>query len=940
MGLMNRIFRLLFFVCFPVFAWGGNVKGILTDKVSGEPLSGASVQIKPSGKGTVCGIDGSYQINNLPEGAYTLTFKYLSYKTLEVEITITNSTTITKDVVMEPVGKMLGEINVKANFKDGSEQQARNQEKTADQQMNIISARAIQLLPDITVANVLQRVSGVAVQRDATGEARYAIIRGMDKRYNTTTVNGVKIPSPDDKARYVPMDIFPAEILERLEVVKSLTPDLEADAIGGIMNMVLKHAPDHLEIHASAATGVNQTLLDRSYTSFNSADMKSQDPYKANGPTYVASDKDFPRSAMVLDNKAVMPNGMASLSIGNRFGKDKKFGALFSGSFQNTYKGSSSIFFKPSALPDINNVAQFTDLEVYKYDKQQTRTGLNGLLNYDLNSKNSLVLYGLFVQLNEKEVRNVIDTAVSIQRTGAGTGPVDITSRSAIRKQQISSISMKGNHLINKRFSADWILNYNRAQRLVPDMTELHTSTGVERDGSGNLAVNPEFIKNVHHSWETTTEQDQQGFLNLHYLLPIAGKDVEIIGGGMYRHKTRDNYFNEYLLNGKHLFGNIQTDTLIIDNGYLQGTQPHNYLTYTATENISAAYAEAKFMLGAKLQVLAGARVEHTYQHYNMAQDPNVVVGQNGTYNYTDILPGLHFKYLLNRNTNIRFSYFESITRPALFELTPYVFSGEEFNETGNYSLKHSTAHNLDLRYEWFKKGQDQILIGAFYKHILNPIEYSLDAPAGPSALVLRPTNPFGVVNGDTVHRADNFGLELQATKFFHYFGVSVNYTYTNSTIHAMVVDYHTDPVTSAYLKDNVVITRPMQGQSAHIGNLSFLYKNPIIGFDAQLAFAYTGDKIAFLSNFKDLNYWQKGITLLDLSFEQRLHKRLSIYAKVNNLLNTPTIVELRQDKTRFVSTAPGNYYQLPYQDLPNSVIVRKELFGQNYLLGIRFRLD
>ena len=107
----------------------------------------------------------------------------------------------------------------------------------------MVSAKSMQLSPDLNVANVLQRVSGVTMERDNSGEAQYAILRGMDKRYNYTLVNGVKIPSPDNKNRYVPLNIFPSELLDRLEVTKSLTADMEGDAAGGAVNMVMKDAP-------------------------------------------------------------------------------------------------------------------------------------------------------------------------------------------------------------------------------------------------------------------------------------------------------------------------------------------------------------------------------------------------------------------------------------------------------------------------------------------------------------------------------------------------------------------------------------------------------------------------------------------------------------------------------------------------------------------------
>lgn len=121
--------------------------------------------------------------------------------------------------------------------------------------MNVMSAKAIELSPDLTVANALGRISGITLERSASGEGQYAILRGMDKRYNYTLVNGVKIPSPDNKNRFVPLDIFPAEMLDRLEVSKSLTADLEGDGIGGAVNMVMKDAPDRRQVSANFTMG-------------------------------------------------------------------------------------------------------------------------------------------------------------------------------------------------------------------------------------------------------------------------------------------------------------------------------------------------------------------------------------------------------------------------------------------------------------------------------------------------------------------------------------------------------------------------------------------------------------------------------------------------------------------------------------------------------------
>ena len=159
----------------------------------------------------------------------------------------------------------------------------RGLEKKADIIQNILSQKTIELLPDVTVANAVQRMSGVTIQRTSSGEGRYAIIRGMDQRYNNTLVNGIKIPSPDNKYRYVPLDIFPSDLLERLEVIKSLTPAMEADATGGAMNLVMKSAPDKFLLNANIAGGYSTLFSDRDFSSFSTGAINKKSPYYKQG---------------------------------------------------------------------------------------------------------------------------------------------------------------------------------------------------------------------------------------------------------------------------------------------------------------------------------------------------------------------------------------------------------------------------------------------------------------------------------------------------------------------------------------------------------------------------------------------------------------------------------------------------------------------------------
>ena len=159
-----------------VKSYSATIKGNVSDKVSGEPLVGAVIMLHGTQFGTTVGLDGSYTIHNIPAGEYDLEIMLTSFETIKEHIKLTDEQILIINRKLESNSKLLTEVEVKAKVKNGSDEQARNMEKNSSVVLNIISARTIELLPDITVANVMQRVSGVQVQRDGNGEARYAAI--------------------------------------------------------------------------------------------------------------------------------------------------------------------------------------------------------------------------------------------------------------------------------------------------------------------------------------------------------------------------------------------------------------------------------------------------------------------------------------------------------------------------------------------------------------------------------------------------------------------------------------------------------------------------------------------------------------------------------------------------------------------------------------------
>ena len=928
-AIMKKLLLLFILLCFSAITYaGGIIKGIVTDKKTNEPLIGSTIGIKNQSTGkksfTSVGLDGTYIFKELEAGTYELEARYVSYELLQKQVTIQDGQIVTVNLSLEPKNSSLNEVSITAKAGRESDQSAQSAERRADQIINAVSARSIEVSPDITIANVTQRVSGVSVERSNNGEAQYAIIRGMDQRYLYTLVNSIKIPSPDNKNRYVPLDIFPADIVDRLEISKSLTANMEGDAIAGAVNLVLKEAPDDFTIHANLGTGYAENFFNNSFTKFDHSASLTTSPRVANGNSYTATMADFPNNPFHYSSLHVPLATIFGLSVGGRT-KDKKLGALVTFSYQNTYRQTNGTFFGTQVDPS-SNQPLVTDIESRTYNIQQQRTGVISKFDYRINNSNHISLDADFINLTQNEYRFSTDTSLELGRVGVGTGRVNQDYRSDRTIQKIYNFNLHGDHKLVDNFSINWSAVYSKADANEPDRADLNVNTGRNVQPDGSVVQEPVLFDPLQAQtriFAKNSDEDKSGYLNLIYSPKILDTKVEFSAGGMYRDKTRHSVYDEYDLrpganNTAQTFnGDIDNNTFDVFD--TQGTGS-NALNYDFTEKVGAAYGQFKFTAG-KLLAIGGLRYEHTDQSWATGA-PVSVAGTTGSINYYDLLPSLNLKYNLTSKQDIRFSYYSAISRPNFYELIPHTVGDPDadYNEVGNPYLKRITAENFDLRYEFFPKGLDQLLAGVFYKKIKDPIEYAVE-PSGHD-YVLEPEN-FG--------NATNYGFELDATKYIRNFGIRANYTFTNSQITTDKIEDYRDA--NGFLTHRTVSqTRPLQGQSKNIGNLSFLYRDNTGGFNAQLSLVYTGARINSVSLYYDNDIWQKSFTTLDFSTEKRLFKNLYAYFKATNLLNTPYELEIKRPY-------PATGIAVEDQKAGENTFVRKDTYKQYYIIGLRYKL-
>ncbi len=903
-----------------IFAQSAGIKGKILNNSSGEGLAGAFVALKNTSYKTTSGSDGSFELNNLSAGNYDVVVEYVGFVSLLKKIEIKPGKTTVVSLGLHAQSEELQKVTVYGRLDRGSEASSRISEKNANNITNVISGRAMERSPDINAANALQRVSAVTIQRNSGSDEAYAIIRGLEPRYNNTLINGVKVTSPDPSSRFVSLSIVPSDLLERIEVSKSLLPEMEGDAIGGTVNLIMKDAPDTAVFKALGSIGYSNIFFNRKYDNFFKSDIQQKSVYQRFGAGYTANPADFSRSNLNFQQKTALPTSLLSFTYGKRFFKNK-LGIILSDSYQNQYYGSNSQF--NIVGPDNTNNFKpgITDVANRTYSTQQLNNGLSLHVDYNINDKNKIIVNNVFLYSYLAQSRLSIDTSITGGnggRIGPGTGSVFNDNRSFTQKQNVENLKVEGQHILSKHFYFNWAGVYSDATSKSPDRADISVDHKINAD----FTSTPFFFDNISRIWQNNNDKDLSGSGSLSYKSALGTKSsIELKAGGLYRHSTRYNQQDQYTLkpvantNGvKQVFTDINSAQWIVYNA--AGTFNYDAANYTAYEDITAGYGEAKLSLN-KLDIFGGVRIEDTKQGYD-TKTVVLTTFSNAKKTYRDVLPSLQLKYKLNNKTNLRASYFKSIARPSLFELVPAATRGQETDVTGNPFLKHTESDNFDIRYEFFPRNEEQFFISGFYKNLVNPIEFALisfDPQLGSNPLSQVGANALA---GGQLHTTPvNFGnakvagAELVYSRYFGNFGISGNYTYIYSNIKSAKI------VPDAQSADGKTVfksqSRPLQGQTGNVVNLSLLYKNDIRKIFVQLAYEYSGKTLSQVYPNYGYDYYQQPQSFLALSAEKQLNNHFTLTAKLNNILNTPATLKI------------------------NDIIVGKDIYKANFNIGLRY---
>ena len=870
-GLRPFFFSIL--LLFTVITNAAVIRGRITDSETHKPISGAAISIIGTNIIAVADAKGNYIFNYLKPGTYSIMGSCMGYKNSipkKTELATTNSN-IVIDIFLEPSVVQMNEVVVNGIQNKETNASARSDERISSNIVSIISAKTIENLPDLNVANVLQRVSGVSMMKNSSGNNTQLVIRGMAPRYNSTLVNGTVVPTTSGSTRAVPMDIFPSILVGRIEVTKALTPDMEASGLGGLANLVMKNAPDSAILAIDIATGYNQYFLDHKFSTFDYKVVNIKNPAQLNGVDYLTSPSDFSTANLVLKQIQAPPDFNGSISYGNRFFK-KKLGILVSGTIQTSYQGSVNKYLGTSLNPNTNNLdtTSWNKVELYN---QINRKGIVVRLDYWLNDNNQISFSNNYFSMDEIRARHEQDTTSDINKGRLYFG--DFTN---LDKSSLENAVLHGNHILSEKLNIDWSLGYSVAGSKSPDYITVNYNQVIHPN------VQPIYLNYkdaVDRIWQWNNQDEKSACINVNYRPFISGHLYEFKFGGMARDKYLRNNENDYQKDFTTTSNYPYPDVIEIfrenlltwlNDQQLQGDAVYNSANFRAHEDIEAAYAMVRTNFG-KLQLLTGVRFEITSEsntHNGLDHGQKVLL--SASQNYFDFLPSLHLKYQISDRQNMRFSVYTALNRPNISETVPYTSRSANGNSSGNPNLKHTTGTCFDARYEFYPEREEVLSAGVFYKYLRNPIEEQVNG-----------NNDRTITNAD---KCTNYGIELVSIKYFGNFGISANYTYTKSSILQPKNWNLPDANNGLGATIQKIEDRPLAGQSPHLINIALIYSSSRIGLISQLTYTMQGKNLVNISSNWGLDGYQLAYNDLGVSLEKRLFKRMYLYFKGANLLN------------------------------------------------------
>ncbi|CAN5156971.1 TonB-dependent receptor [soil metagenome] len=946
----------------------GTIEGVIYDSGSNEPLFGANVFVIGTNRGASANADGEFTIRNVSPGTVTLRVSYLGYRTQEEVVVVEAGETLEVVLNLTWAGIEGQEVTVSAQAR--GQMSAINQQRSSNTISNIVSSDRIQELPDVNAAESIGRLPGISVQRSG-GEANKIVVRGLSPKYNTVTVNGVRMPSTDTQNRSVDLSLVSSNMLDGIEVTKALTADQDADAIGGTVDLRLMNAREG---------GI-------------SLDFKAQGGYTALQDTY--------------------GNYQVTGSVGDRF-LDNKLGVILN--FNADRYDRSADFLNAgyeSRLGDDDERFPIpTSLNLQENILDRSRMGGSAILDYRI-SNGGVVFNAMYNRLeNDGQSRrdnmnygNRIHEYVLTQ----GFNETSVFASGLILEQDLgwvqydAGVSLTGSvsespNDFNWQFREESAANATQREdtlrpRDIPllfrndidntylfDLTETWRKTNENEVGTQvNFRFPFSVSNNINGYFKTGAKyrrldrennQVQQGAnafygggQSLRVAIAENMSDLDLNGTNrlpltpFQADYTRDNF-----LEGRFSLGyTINPDRMhqinqIAKDGEFTSFSRQGSLgnDYVGNEQFTSFFMMSEVEIGRYLTIMPGLRYEHESTDYSAkysggleppagtALEDVSFLDTTATRNNDFLLPNIHMQIKPTDWINLRLAYTHTISRPDFRQFAPityYNFTGGWANAP-NPDLKSSRSRNYDASLSVFQSKLGFFTASAFYKEIEDLI-WGVSFNTIPGQQIL-PDLEIREAAGNVVDVFSSInnpnpayvkGIELDWQTSFWYLpsflkGLVLNINYTHIVTETEVPAFELveipisprpprPPFNERVLEDRLV-SRTLPDQPSDIINVTVGYD--FRGFSSRVSFFQqmesiigTGDAFSTWNNTYNDDYFR-----IDVSLKQQLPANFEVFLNLNN-------VNSQGDRT----------YQSPVYQYP----LNEQNYGFTTDLGVRFKL-
>jgi len=865
----------------------GKITGRVLDP-QGNGMSDVGIQIVGTTIGAMSGVDGRYTVVNVPAGTVTLLARRIGFASKTITgIALRGGQTVEQNIAMAPATIQLATTMVTATQERGSVSAALDRQRKSTGIVAAITAEQIAKSPDGDAAQAVGRVSGVTVQ-----DGRSVFVRGLGERYTTTSLNGARLPSPEPEKRYVPMDVFPAGLLQTITTTKTFTPDRNGDFGGAEIDIQTREFPATRSISFGSSTGLNASATGQTLSTAPRAGSSEwfgfADAARSLPPALESASALGQLTTQAQVNQAIgslrqvytpkiqngLPNGSMSFSVG---GRDPVLGQQIGYLLSANYAASQDVRDGEVERNPVLTNGAILENEGWTGASSTLGTLWGGLFNLStlIGAKSRIMFNNTFTRSSDNTARQ--STGPAFAYSGA------MIERTTLRfvAREIRSNQLKGEHALG-RSQIDWSVASSGVRRDEPDRTD---AVRVQFSGAGNFLFPEDDPEGLRKTFGKLAESNWTYGANYRLELGSTSAPFLIKLGALRRTTERDatnRQFNLRLRTGSQstaqraatiesmlLPSNLTPTSTVWQLGNVAEDGQ-----YRATETLQAGYLMGEWPVTDRIRLIGGARVEQA------KIDVATLLSNGNSFparlNNTDVLPSLVLNYQVTDQQTLRFSATQTLARPEYRELSPVQFIDVIGSATtaGNPNLKRTLIQNFDTKWEWYPSGGEVISIGAFYKRFDAPIE-RIDVATGGSSQFINFANAQSARNlGIEVEARSNLGSLVEALSPLTVFG--------NLTLMSSQIDIG-DGVSA-----NTNTSRPMMGQAPYVANAGLTWANQAGDRNATVLYSVVGRRItsAGLVPFPDL--YEQPRNLVDLSFRYPVLRTLSLRVDARNLLDAP----------------------------------------------------